>query len=103
MFTWGEDELNVVGSIRRLMEEPSLLAASTGSLTQVGAIFRQCNVYFGGDTGSMHVASLVGIPVVAIFGPRDPVVKEPLELHRVIRKEVGYVPAGINFARTSNA
>ncbi len=36
----------------------------------------------------MHVASFVGTPVVAIFGPTHPVVNEPVGLHRMIRKEV---------------
>ena len=40
----------------------------------------------------MHIASMVGTPVVAIFGPTDPVVNEPFGAHRKVRKDVGCNP-----------
>jgi heptosyltransferase-1 len=72
LFTWGTEELE--------------------SLTQLGEVYRQCDLYIGGDTGPMHVASLMGIPVVVIYGPTDPIENEPLGSHVKIRKEVGCNP-----------
>ena len=34
-------------------------------------------VYIGNDSGITHLAAAVGTPVVAIFGPTDPVVWAP--------------------------
>jgi heptosyltransferase I len=92
LFTWGPDELEWVEKIRSQMVGPSFVAPRTDSLTQLGGIFRRCDLYIGGDTGPLHVASFVGTPVVAIFGPTHPVVNEPVGLHRMIRKEVGCNP-----------
>jgi heptosyltransferase-1 len=92
IFTWGPGELRWVEEIRKQMEEPSILGPRTGSLTELGEIFRRCNLYIGSDTGPTHIASLMGIPVVTIYGPTDPIVNEPLGLHKKVRKEVGCNP-----------
>src|SRR4030043_2453250 len=92
LFTWGEGELEWVEGIRKEMKEPSLLGPETISLTQLGEGYRNCDLYIGGDTGPMHIASLVGIPIVVIYGPTDPIVNEPFGRHKKVRKEVGCNP-----------
>lgn len=92
MFTWGPGELEWVKGIQREMKEPSILSPRTESLTQLGEIFRRCDLYIGGDTGPMHIASFVGTPVVIIFGPTDPQVNEPLGHHKKVRKDVECSP-----------
>ncbi len=92
IFTWGADELTWVEGIRKEMKEPSILGPRTESLTQLGEVYRHCDLYIGGDTGPMHVASLMGIPVVVIYGPTDPIVNEPFGKHKKVRKEVGCNP-----------
>jgi lipopolysaccharide heptosyltransferase I len=92
LFTWGTEELKWVEGIRKEMEEPSLLGPKTISLTQLGEVYRQCDLYIGGDTGPMHIASLMGIPVVVIYGPTDPIENEPFGNHIKVRKEVGCNP-----------
>jgi len=92
IFTWGPREVEWVEGIRKKMKEPSVLSPPTESLTQLGEVFRQCDLYIGGDTGPMHIASLVGTPVVVIYGPTDPKVNEPFGLHQKVMKEVGCNP-----------
>jgi lipopolysaccharide heptosyltransferase I len=92
IFTWGPEELEWVEGIRKEMKEPSLLGPRTESLTQLGEVFRWCDLYIGGDTGPMHIASLMETPVVVIYGPTDPIVNEPLGQHKQVRKEVGCNP-----------
>lgn len=36
------------------------------------ALARRAKLFIGGDSGPMHLAAALGIPVVAIFGPTDP-------------------------------
>jgi len=43
------------------------------SLKQLAALFRRCRAVVSNDTGPMYIASAVGAPTVAIFGPTDPV------------------------------
>jgi heptosyltransferase-1 len=42
------------------------------SLSELIALVRRASVFVGGDTGPLHLASALGVPVVAIFGPTDP-------------------------------
>jgi len=92
IFTWGSEELSWVEGIQKEMEEPSILGPRTESLTQLGEVYGHCDLYIGGDTGPMHIASLMGIPVVVIYGPTDPIVNEPFGEHKKVRKQVGCNP-----------
>jgi lipopolysaccharide heptosyltransferase II len=92
LFTWGPGELDWVKAVQKEMKEPSLLGPHTESITQLGEVFRRCDLYVGGDTGPMHVASMMGIPVVAIFGPTYPTVNAPFGRHRMVRQDVGCNP-----------
>jgi heptosyltransferase-2 len=42
------------------------------SIADLPALLSQCQIFLGNDSGAMHVAAAVGLPVVAIFGPTDP-------------------------------
>ena len=70
------------------------LAPATASLGELAALLEQCRLYVGGDTGPMHVASLVGTPVVQILGPTDPIENEPYRgtPSRTVRVPVGCSP-----------
>ena len=92
LFTWGAEEIEWVEGIRKEMKEPSLLGPKTESLTQLGEVYRHCDLYIGGDTGPMHIASLMGIPAVVIYGPTDPIENEPFGNHIKVRKETGCNP-----------
>ncbi len=46
-------------------------------LDVLAAILKRCHVYVGNDSGITHIAAAVGIPVVAIFGPTNPLVWGP--------------------------
>jgi ADP-heptose:LPS heptosyltransferase len=52
-------------------------APPTPELGDLAALFARCRLYLGSDTGPMHVASLVGTPVVQLLGPTDPVENAP--------------------------
>lgn len=42
------------------------------TLSQLVALTRRAALFVGGDTGPMHLANALGVPVVALFGPTDP-------------------------------
>ena len=48
------------------------VAAGRMNLTESAALIKGALVYAGLDTGPMHMASLCGTPVVALFGPTHP-------------------------------
>jgi heptosyltransferase-3 len=51
---------------------PGYSFSSCGAtLSQTAAILSRVQAYCGNDTGSMHLASVLGIPIVALFSARD--------------------------------
>ncbi len=79
LLTWGPEERETAERVRSLMRSPAVVSCPTRSLKQLAGIYRHCHLYVGGDTGPMHIASLMGVPVVGIYGPTDPVVNAPYE------------------------
>jgi ADP-heptose:LPS heptosyltransferase len=57
---------------------------SGADLLTVAAVIQQLDLFVTGDTGPMHLAQAVGTPIVAVFGPSDPVRYGP----RGVRDEV---------------
>jgi heptosyltransferase I len=56
------------------------------SIGQLIALTRRAALFIGGDTGPMHLANALGVPVVAIFGPTDPARNGPYyDPHVVLR------------------
>ena len=42
------------------------------SLTELIAVTRRTSLFIGGDTGPLHLAASLGVPVVGIYGPTNP-------------------------------
>ena len=62
-------------------------------LRQVALIIKQMNAFISNDSGLMHLAAAVGTPVVAIFGPTNPVWVRPWRVnHSVVRVELPCSP-----------
>jgi heptosyltransferase-1 len=101
---WGSDSLVTWGPVRgereiaeevvRLSGGAARLAPATASIQHVLALYRRTRLYVGGDSGPMHLASLARRPVVALFGPTDPVENAPFPglPARVVRRDVGCNP-----------
>jgi len=54
------------------------------SLTQLIALTRRASLFVGGDTGPMHLAAALGVPVVALFGPTRPERNGPYATHSAV-------------------
>jgi lipopolysaccharide heptosyltransferase I len=97
IFTWADRELDTVKEITAVMKYRAHVACETRSLGQLAEIFRHCDLYVGGDTGPMHLAAFMKVPVVAIFGPTDYIVNAPYKKtkHIIIRKELACSPCRV--------
>jgi heptosyltransferase-2 len=47
-------------------------------------VLQQCAAFVSNDSGAMHLAAAVGVPVTAIFGPTDERVTSPIGNHDVL-------------------
>ncbi|MHB0875455.1 MAG: glycosyltransferase family 9 protein [Anaerolineae bacterium] len=61
-----------VESLRSVMRGPALDLSGRTDLKTLAAVLRRATLFVGNDSGVMHVATAVGTPLVAIFGPTDP-------------------------------
>lgn len=77
LVTYGPDERGVAESVVGRMSARGQLSPPTPDLQQMTALLARAALFVGSDTGPMHVASALGVPVVALFGPKDPVQTGP--------------------------
>ena len=54
----------------------------------LAGLLAACRVFVSNDSGAMHLAAAVGVPVAAIFGPTDERVTAPIGDHDVILHQV---------------
>ncbi len=54
------------------------------SVSELIALTRRARLFLGGDTGPMHLAAALGVPVVAVFGPTDPARNGPFGTSNVV-------------------
>jgi len=65
---------------------PSALAVRTRTLFETAALIQRCYRFISNDSGLMHVAACVDVPVCGVFGPTDDLRTAPFGPgHRVIR------------------
>ena len=64
-------EAAVSAAICAGLHEPPLDLTGKTQIAELPAMLSRCAVFLGNDSGAMHVAAAVGLPVVAVFGPTD--------------------------------
>ena len=57
-------------------------------LRQFAGVLARCRAFVSNDSGGMHLAAAMGVPVTAIFGPTDEMVTAPLGEHDVLIHQV---------------
>ncbi len=80
----GEEELAVA------VEDAGAGAARkiSCSISELIALTRRARLFIGGDTGPMHLAAALKIPVVAIFGPTNPARNGPFGTRSIVLRSV---------------
>ena len=78
-----------------LCEKPANVENLCGktTLAELIAVLRVSDALLTNDTGTMHLATLLGVPAVAIFGSTEPALTGPLGRgHTVVRKRAECSP-----------
>lgn len=71
-------ELPLVERVRSEMATPAVVLAGRTSVAELAALLARCELFLGGDSGPLHVASALGVPSVSVYGPTDPALTGPL-------------------------
>jgi ADP-heptose:LPS heptosyltransferase len=53
------------------MRRPAIDLSGRTDLMTLAAVLRRCRLFVGNDGGVMHLATAVGAPLVAVFGPSN--------------------------------
>ena len=54
------------------------------TITELIALTRRARLFIGGDTGPLHLAAALRVPVVAIYGPTDPARNGPYGTRNIV-------------------
>jgi heptosyltransferase-1 len=68
---WGPGERNIADKISRKCITPAMISFGT-NLSELISLVRRARLLVSGDSGPLHVASALGVPVVGLYGPTDP-------------------------------
>ena len=83
-------ESAVSHAIAAEMRRPPIDLTGKTAVADLPALFSQCQLFVGNDSGAMHIAAAVGLPVVAVFGPTDPFGTAPVTPRCTIVHEKPY-------------
>lgn len=77
---WGPGEKHLADKIIRKCISPAMVSFST-NLSELVAVIQKARLMVSGDSGPLHLASAMGVPVVGLYGPTDPKRNGPWNPH----------------------
>lgn len=75
------EEIDYVSQIHQQLSPEALNLAGKTSISQLAGIIGKAKLYIGPDTGITHLAAATGVPVIALYGPTNPVKWAPWPSH----------------------
>lgn len=80
-------------SIASGMREPARVLCGETGLSELTGVLKHLSLLVTNDSGPMHLAAALGVPVVAVFGPTDSLETGPVgDAHRIVREPVHCSP-----------
>ncbi|MFA3781931.1 glycosyltransferase family 9 protein [Melioribacteraceae bacterium 4301-Me] len=84
---WGPGDESDANEIKHLMKNNAYLAPKT-TILEMAAIIAKCKFVICNDSGPMHISVALDVPVLALFGPTDPILQGPFgEKHEWVNLE----------------
>ncbi|MGD8538939.1 MAG: lipopolysaccharide heptosyltransferase II [Candidatus Aminicenantes bacterium] len=85
-----EADREIARTIAALMPDPPVDLTGKTTLPQLAGVISLSALFITNDSGPMHLANALKVPVVAIFGPTDPRITGPYQKPSTVLQE--YVP-----------
>lgn len=87
------DELALAQTIASLMKHSPFILTGKTTVSQLAGVLLHAALFVANDSGPMHMANSLNVPVVAIFGPTDPQLTGPYQQpSMVVKKETACWP-----------
>ena len=88
----GPNEAHLTRNVQKIMTYSSI-AHAPESIRNLAALMKYCKLVICNDSGPMHIAAALNVPMVAIFGPTDHVAWKPLsEKATIVRRDMACWP-----------
>lgn len=82
----GQKDRQQIARIQSFLSDPVMDLCDQLSLAGLVALLKRSRGFIGNDSGPMHLAAACGVATVALFGPTDDTLWQPLSPHaRVLR------------------
>lgn len=97
----GSEDQALCAHIASAMDHDPVVSAGALTLRESAALIAKCRVFLSNDTGIMHLAAAMRVPVVALFGATVPSFGfSPVgKGHTIIEKELSCRPCGSHGGR----
>lgn len=95
VLSWGPGQLPDVEHIQSLMKSRAFIPPAT-TLKQLGALLKRCMFVVTNDSGPMHIAAALHVPVLGIYGPTNPTLQGPYGMQHVVVQKTGLECLGCN-------
>jgi heptosyltransferase II len=82
-------------AVAAAMRHPARVLAGETSLPDLAGVLSRLRVLVTNDSGPMHLASALGTPVAAVFGPTDARETAPVGPARLVSEPVHCAPCGL--------
>lgn len=87
----GPGEEPIASAVQEAMKHPATNLAGRFNLDELACVLRRLDLLITNDSGPMHIAAALKTPVVALFGPEDPVYTKPYtspDKYRIVQSKV---------------
>jgi len=74
----GPLEVDVAEKVSRYMKREPIVAAGRTTIRQLMALIESTDLFITNDTGPMHLAAALDVPLVAVFGSTNPITTSPM-------------------------
>jgi len=72
VITGTEEDLVLVDKLINALKNTKIInACGKTSINELAVLIKKCNVFISADSSPLHIASAVGTPFIALFGPTD--------------------------------
>lgn len=91
----GPSERPLADAVAAAMRHPARVLSGETTLPELVGVLSRLRVLVTNDSGPMHVASALGTPVAAVFGPTNPRETAPVGTARLVSEPVYCAPCGL--------
>jgi len=99
---WGNEKERTAAEEIKSRSAGSIHLIPEVNLKYAAALMKKCKVFISNDTGPMHVAWVVGVPVCGIYGPTKSKLQGPLGNNSVIVENDSLECLGCNLTKVKD-